>query len=1066
MEPWLIRIADYLLAQSWQIAILTVLVVLASLLLRNRSAHVRYLLWLIVLAKALVPPLYSVPLAVLPEEESPTVLSMPLTAEKGAGEYRIPEVTVAESPRPVAPELQAASSPAVSMKPARYDIRTGLAIGWLTGVIVLSLYYLFNALRTQIWLQKRRKVIPSESIRPIENFFTTHGVRRKPRVWLLERINQPFVWGLVRGSIYLPVRLLDGKHAKFQPSLLGHELSHVMRFDAMVNSLQVVAQTMFWFHPFVWWANRKIRAEREKCCDEMTIARLNARPEEYGEAIIETLAAKYDQARPVPSLAVAGQIKNIEERIKTMLRPGKKFYKRPTLAVAIVALVIALLTVPTALVLTARAGTEGISTPLHQAVNAGDIERVKSLLSKGVDVNAKDEQGQTALHVAGRLDITLLLVANGADLDARDKQRRTALFYAAMTHGRIGVLQQLLALGADPNIVDASGETPLHHAVKVGAPGGWSIVSELVAKGADINAKNNDGRTPAHVKAARRKGVRLDELIKLGADLVAKDNDGNTVLHLAIEHARPEEKESILAYDVNVNQANTKGQTPLHIASQMGHKKVVEGLIAKGAHVDASDFKGRTALHIAAVNGYIDIATILLDKGANVNMKTKQGHTPVYLAVRSLNYMVANQLVKRGADMSNICMASYMGDFPGVKNSIARGISVNTKDEEGFAPLHAAAAGGRKVVVEFLLSQGAEPKEQVQGGWTALAYAAVGNHTETLELLRAKGIDAGSGVSKLLPIVAGRGDIDAAKCIIALGADVNVNNGAPLRNATRAGHKDMVELLIAGKANVNLPEDWPPLHIAVDIDRPDIAGCLIAAGADVNAGGWTALMEVPYTCKGTEMAELLIKAGADINKESENRWTALHAALDNKSREDIVRLLLSNGANPNARGWGWTPLHEAAWYRPNAIKILVDNGADVNARGAGDWTPIHYAYYYALRDSVRQLVALGADINARTDSGETILHLAPTRYKGASASADFIEFLLAQGADLNARDNSGWTPLHRAALLGKSEMVSVLLAHGADADAQTNDGKTPSGLAKESRHTEIVQLLEKHGAEE
>ena len=54
MELWLIRRADYLLAQSWQIAVLTIAVALASLLLRNRSAHVRYLLWLIVLAKALV----------------------------------------------------------------------------------------------------------------------------------------------------------------------------------------------------------------------------------------------------------------------------------------------------------------------------------------------------------------------------------------------------------------------------------------------------------------------------------------------------------------------------------------------------------------------------------------------------------------------------------------------------------------------------------------------------------------------------------------------------------------------------------------------------------------------------------------------------------------------------------------------------------------------------------------------------------------------------------------------------------------------------------------------------
>ena len=61
---YLSQITDYLLTQSWQIAVLVIIVAAVNLLLRNRSAHVRYLLWLIVLTKCLVPPLLSVPLAV------------------------------------------------------------------------------------------------------------------------------------------------------------------------------------------------------------------------------------------------------------------------------------------------------------------------------------------------------------------------------------------------------------------------------------------------------------------------------------------------------------------------------------------------------------------------------------------------------------------------------------------------------------------------------------------------------------------------------------------------------------------------------------------------------------------------------------------------------------------------------------------------------------------------------------------------------------------------------------------------------------------------------------------
>jgi len=67
METYINQVATYLLAQSWQIALLAGIVGLTSCALRNRSAHIRYLLWLIVLAKCLVPPYLTIPLAVLPE---------------------------------------------------------------------------------------------------------------------------------------------------------------------------------------------------------------------------------------------------------------------------------------------------------------------------------------------------------------------------------------------------------------------------------------------------------------------------------------------------------------------------------------------------------------------------------------------------------------------------------------------------------------------------------------------------------------------------------------------------------------------------------------------------------------------------------------------------------------------------------------------------------------------------------------------------------------------------------------------------------------------------------------
>ena len=147
-----------------------------------------------------------------------------------------------------------------------------------------------------------------------------------PKVWLVEGIGQPFVWGLLRGSIYLPTDFVKVDSAEHQRGVLGHELSHVLRFDAAVNILQIIVQAVFWFHPFVWWANRQIRAEREKCCDETAIARLGAKVKDYSDAIVNILICEQESSRPVPSLAVAGSVKD-KDHVKTR----KKVLRTPQL---------------------------------------------------------------------------------------------------------------------------------------------------------------------------------------------------------------------------------------------------------------------------------------------------------------------------------------------------------------------------------------------------------------------------------------------------------------------------------------------------------------------------------------------------------------------------------------------------------------------------------------------------------------------------------------------------------------------------------------------------------------
>jgi len=373
MENCLTQITNYLMTQSWQIAALVVLVAATTVALKNRSAHVRYLLWLIVLAKCLMPPLVSVPLAVLPEGQlsEPIPVSAP---RPPAMEFDVADVPVAEAPEFLRSFGEVA--PAVPERAARFTLRQWLGLAWTAGVAVFLLFACIKALRTNQWLRQQRKPLLDETQGAIGSLFSDLGLKAFRKVWLVEGIGQPFVWGLLRGSIYLPANFVNVDNAEHRRVVLGHELSHILRLDAAVNILQVIAQALFWFHPFVWWVNRRIRAEREKCCDEMAIASLGAKAKDYSSAIVDTLITEYESTRPVPSLAVAGPVKNIEERIKTIMKPGKRFYKNPSLIAVTIVLLLALLTVPTALVLTARADSKTAES--NEALTRKSIEAVKA----------------------------------------------------------------------------------------------------------------------------------------------------------------------------------------------------------------------------------------------------------------------------------------------------------------------------------------------------------------------------------------------------------------------------------------------------------------------------------------------------------------------------------------------------------------------------------------------------------------------------------------------------------------------------------------------------------------
>jgi len=904
MENYLTQITNYLLTQSWQIAILVIVIAAVNLALKNKSAHIRYLLWLIVLAKCIVPPSVTVPLAILPQDkmQEPTLISI---GEMPAVNVEMKDTVTSE---PLALPSLPVTSPNIMERLARVTVKQWLGFGWAVGAVIFVVFALIKALRTNHWLWRQRKPLPVEAQIGIENLFFGLGLKTFPKVWLLSGIGQPFVWGLLRGSIYLPADFVKVNSTEHRRGVLGHELGHILRFDAAVNILQIIAQAVFWFHPFVWWANKKIRAEREKCCDEMAIACLGSKVKDYSSAIVNILISEYESTRPVPSLAVAGPVKNIEERVKTMLRPGKKFYKRPSLIATTAVLTLALLTVPTTLILSAKAQSKAANLSLHEAAADGDIEQVKSLLSKGADVNEKRGLG-TPLHYAsekGRTEVAKLLISQGAYVNATGWREQKPLHCAAMR-------------------------------------GDKQTVELLLSKGADVNAKNRDGRTPLF-EAMKSSAAGRKELV----ELLASKGSKVPAFHLAAYMGNIEKLKKCLQEGININTIADCNFTALHAAANSGKKDIVEFLISKGADVDAKDARGLTPLYYAAMHNYEDIADLLLVKGADVNAEGKDSYdyyTLLYFAIWDHNKDAIKLLISKGAnvnaknvyDYTPLFFAFWENDKDTIELLISKGADVNAEDKDGRTPYYWAVMQGRKDMAEFLLAKGATPVSSIhlasragdlamvksliregadvnakdKAGQTPLFWAVLADNNDVAKFIIAKGADVNAkdilGHTPLNFVVYSRGKKDMVELLISKGADVNAKDShtgvIPLHSASFLGQKDVAELLIAKGSNVNaktpigsLVGGMTPLHFAAKHGRKDVAELLIAKGADIDGkddGGMTPLIFA--ASRGyKDTAELLIAKSADMNVKDNKQQTALSLANENGHTE-IVELLRKHG---------------------------------------------------------------------------------------------------------------------------------------------------------------------------
>jgi len=126
---------------------------------------------------------------------------------------------------------------------------------------------------------------------------------------------------------------------------------------------------------------------------------------------------------------------------------------------------------------------------LFDAVDRGNIEAVKQHLAAGTDVNAKNEGGDTPLHLAGNKEVVELLIEKGADVNAKDSVVETTPLFSATARGSKEIAELLIAEGADVNAKDVDGDTPLDWATDPDNPNASAEIADLLRKHGGKTAK-------------------------------------------------------------------------------------------------------------------------------------------------------------------------------------------------------------------------------------------------------------------------------------------------------------------------------------------------------------------------------------------------------------------------------------------------------------------------------------------------------------------------------------------------------------------------------------------------
>ena len=210
---------------------------------------------------------------------------------------------------------------------------------WFAGVVLLGVRSAGGFLLVEQLRRKESMPVSEELAKICMSLQRRLGVTRAVRYCESLHLDAPAVAGWIRPVVLLPMSALSGLSKAQLEAVIAHELAHIRRLDAFVNLFQVVVETLLFYHPAVWWIGKRVRAEREHCCDDAAVD-ICGSPVTYAHAL-----TRLAEGKAAPRLAMAANRSPLVERIGRLLgaNSAAESFRGASLSAGVVCLSAALL---------------------------------------------------------------------------------------------------------------------------------------------------------------------------------------------------------------------------------------------------------------------------------------------------------------------------------------------------------------------------------------------------------------------------------------------------------------------------------------------------------------------------------------------------------------------------------------------------------------------------------------------------------------------------------------------------------------------------------------------------